>query len=68
MPINHLVLAEDFLLLSVSTALPTHSGYLSVPAETLPHLAFCSHPPISLLVFLTFDEVELTARDLKVAG
>ncbi len=67
------VLAEHFLLLSVfsvsvSTGLPTHSSYLSVPAEAGPHLAFCIYPHISHLVCLIFDEVEMTGRNLKVAG
>lgn len=72
-PLNHFIPAEHFLLLAVffpqvSTGLPTHPSYLPVPAETRPHLAFCIHPHISLLVCLIFDQVELTGRNVKVVG
>lgn len=42
--------------LSFSTGLPTHSNYLSVPADTQPHLAFCVHPHTSLLVWWSGDD------------
>lgn len=65
-PVSHLKLAEHFppFFPSVSTGLPTHSSYLSVPAETRPHLAFSIHPHSSLPVWLLFDELELTGRNL----
>ena len=70
-PVNHFIAAEHFLLVcffsQVSTGLPTHPSYLPVPAETRPHLAFCVHPHISLLVCLIFDQLELTGRKVKVA-
>lgn len=70
--LNNLILEEQFLVyffkLFSSTGLHTHSSYLSCPAETQSHLAFCILPHISLLVCWILEEVEVTGRNLKVAG
>lgn len=62
-PIRHLNPGSTFCP-CVSTWLRTHSNYLSVPADTQPHLAFCVNSHTYLLLWWSWaDRVKFDGKD-----